>query len=202
MKIDFFNCLFIIAVIAIFIFPPGNEYEQYYITDINKTSHYAETDEFYYVGADDHKLWLENNPEANKTTISELLKFLKEDKTDEMLYNDFFFVCADYSELIHNNAEKQGIRTGIVMIEFECGGDGHAINVFDTIERGLVFYDSTNDDVGSCNLEYFTELEIGRQLIPIKGELLHENEYYENEYICDYYDIKIEGIVSDYIIIW
>ena len=62
-------------------------------------------------------------------------------------------VCADFAERLHNNAEIAGIRAGYVSLDLVGYTDpanlgipsnsGHALNVFETVDRGLVFIDST-----------------------------------------------------------
>ena len=54
------------------------------------------------------------------------------------------FVCADFAEAIHNNAEAVGIRAGWVSLTFEGTSEGHALNAFETADRGLVYIDCTN----------------------------------------------------------
>jgi len=177
-------------------------------TDQNKTSHYAETEEYRFVGADGHDIWLENNPNSEKVHLSELIIFLKEDKTDEIIYRYDKFVCGDYAEVIHNNAEKSGIKTAFVLIDFKNNPEGHAINAFDTIEKGIMFYDSTNNEKDACPLEYFVDLKLGHQLIPIRSDLLHESRFFNQDagrgsyYTCNYYDIRVDGIVSNYELLW
>lgn len=51
-------------------------------------------------------------------------------------------VCADFAEVLHNNAELFGIKAAWVAINFE-EGPGHALNAFQTTDRGLVFIDCT-----------------------------------------------------------
>jgi len=41
------------------------------------------------------------------------------------------FVCADFAETLHNNAEKVGIRVAYVTVN-----GIHALNAFDTTDRG------------------------------------------------------------------
>lgn len=62
-------------------------------------------------------------------------------------------ICADFAERLHNNAEIAGIRAGYVSLDLIGYTDpanlgipsnsGHALNVFETVDRGLVFIDST-----------------------------------------------------------
>lgn len=92
------------------------------------------------VGADGHRIWLHNNPDARNPTWEELLAFLQNDRTDQHPYDPDSFVCADYAEMLHNNAEKAGVRAAYV-----CTSD-HALNAFNVVDRGLVFVDSTHGD--------------------------------------------------------
>jgi hypothetical protein len=80
-----------------------------------------------------------------------LVEFLKVDKTDEHVYSESSFVCADFAEMLHNNAEKAGWRAAYVSIALGSSpdypsGSGHALNAFDTTDRGLVFVDCVNGD--------------------------------------------------------
>lgn len=111
--------------------------------------------EGYVVGGDGHKIWLHNNPKAKNPTYNELLKFLEQDKTDQKPYLPGAFVCADFAEMLHNNAEKAGIRCAFVLVEFSDLAEGHSLNAFKTVDKGLVFVDCTGDDT-------IVVLEIGK----------------------------------------
>ena len=97
----------------------------------------------YYVGADGHPIELVNNPDAKNPTWEKLKNFLVVDHTDNYSYVDGSFVCADFAEVLHNNAEKAGIRAAWVAIDFSSGGVGHANNAFNTTDEGLVYIDDT-----------------------------------------------------------
>ena len=115
-----------------------------------------------------------NNRNATNPSYSELVNFLQSDKTDEFPYqlslvaNRFYYgqaedninlahikeiidgtaqptepgVCADFAERLHNEAEMSGIKCGYVVID----NLNHALNVFDTTDKGLVFVDDTGED--------------------------------------------------------
>ncbi len=51
-------------------------------------------------------------------------------------------ICGDFAEVLHNNAELFGIKAAWVALDFK-EGPGHALNAFQTTDRGLVFIDST-----------------------------------------------------------
>jgi len=89
---------------------------------------------------------LENNTAAQNPTWSELMLFLEQDDTDSDLYG--FMLCGGFAEMVHNNAEEAGIKSAFVAVNFEdCVG--HALNAFNTIDRGLVYIDCTGKDINS-----------------------------------------------------
>jgi hypothetical protein len=83
-----------------------------------------------------------NNPDAVNPTYQEVLNFIWMDTTDSYRYILNYYMCGNFAETVHNNAEAAGIRTATVFIRFEHGV-GHAINAFLTTDRGLVYIDST-----------------------------------------------------------
>lgn len=86
---------------------------------------------------------LVNYKNATDPTWDKLISFLRSDPTDEFLYNNSF-VCADFAEMLHNNAEKEGIKAGYVDVDF-LDMEAHALNVFNTTDKGIVFVDCTGD---------------------------------------------------------
>ena len=92
------------------------------------------------IGGDGHRIWLHNNPNAKDPSWEELLKFLRNDKTDQQPYIIGSFVCADFAETLHNNAEKAGIRAAYVSVK------NHALNAFNTTDRGMIYVDGGGVD--------------------------------------------------------
>ena len=86
---------------------------------------------------------LKNNTAAQDPTWDELMLFLEQDDTDSKLYG--FMLCGGFAELVHNNAEIAGIASAFATVNFE-EGIGHAINAFNTTDRGLVYIDCTGKD--------------------------------------------------------
>ena len=88
-----------------------------------------------------------NNPNATNPTFAELVAFIERDRTDE--YSYIFgppknaFVCSDFAETVHNNAEAAGIKAAWVGIDIEGEPEGHALNAFETTDLGLVYIDCT-----------------------------------------------------------
>jgi len=133
---------------------------------ITENPRYIYEDGAIHVGGDGEPIELINNPDATNPTYAELVAFIKIDTSDRKGYSEgielhektiLSHVCADYAEDVHNNAEAKGIRAAWVSIDFMGGGDGHALNAFETTDRGLVYVDCTGGDVGV--------FQIDRQLI-------------------------------------
>ena len=123
---------------------------------ITENPKYIYEDGAIHVGADGEPIELINNPNATNTTYAELVAFIIEDTSDSKVYGEgveslgkiiLARVCADFAEDVHNNAEAKGIRAAWVSIEFSGGGDGHALNAFETTDRGLVYIDCTGASV-------------------------------------------------------
>lgn len=108
------------------------------------------------VGGDGKPIELINNPNAVNPTYEELIAFIAEDPSDEHSYIRRYsgkgaalsYVCSDFAEAVHNNAEVAGIRAAWVGLEFEANDDGHALNAFETTNRGLVYIDCTGGNIG------------------------------------------------------
>lgn len=81
--------------------------------------------------------------EANYT-YDQVVAFLGEDRTDEKPYIDPTYVCIDFAVDVWNSAEEEGLRCGLVLLEFL--DEGHSIVAFDTIDRGVVYFDPMTDE--------------------------------------------------------
>jgi hypothetical protein len=96
-----------------------------------------------YNGTYGFRVVLENNPAAVDPTWDQVVAFLKADGTDEMEYVAADFMCGSFAQEVHNNAEKAGIRAAWVGVDLAGKQVGHAVNAFNTTDRGLVYTDST-----------------------------------------------------------
>ncbi|MDD5398954.1 MAG: hypothetical protein PHU70_07740, partial [Dehalococcoidia bacterium] len=114
----------------------------------------ANTQQLPYNGTYGFRVVLDNNPAATDPTWDQVVAFLKSDRTDEMEYVEGDFMCGAFAQDVHNNAEKAGIRAAWVGIDLAGHPVGHAVNAFNTTDRGLVFTDST----GQTALEHELEL--------------------------------------------
>jgi hypothetical protein len=108
------------------------------------------------VGGDDQPIELINAPNTVNVSYAQLLEFAREDRTDQIEYIDrgqsadlIPFVCSDFAEAVHNNAEAAGIRAGYLGIDWEAGGLGHAVTIFETTDMGTVYIDCTGQSIYS-----------------------------------------------------
>ncbi len=117
---------------------------------------------------------LHNYPNATNPTYDELLHFLLQDKTDKIPYSSSF-VCADYAVRVHNNAEKSGIKAAVVSIALQTNVENHALNAFDTVDKGLIFIDCTNSAFGSYeNSDTIVDVDYG---ISYQPQSLFDSDY-------------------------
>ncbi len=84
-----------------------------YVGTPEDTSRYIYTQGFLEMGGDKEPIELINNPDAINPTYAQLTAFLLEDTTDNNAYIEYglkAYVCADFAEDLHNNAEVAGIK--------------------------------------------------------------------------------------------
>jgi len=80
-------------------------------------------------------------------TYREVVSFLRKDKTDENEYiEDTYgvYVCSHFARDVCNNAEAEGLRCALVSLIYPEGG--HVIIAFDTVDEGLVYFDTITDE--------------------------------------------------------
>jgi hypothetical protein len=81
-------------------------------------------------------------------TYEEAVAFMEDDDTSNNEYDDSgygVYVCSHFARDVCNNAEAEGLRCAIVHLVFP-EGSGHAIVAFDTIDEGLVYFESITDE--------------------------------------------------------
>lgn len=98
------------------------------------------------IGADGHTITLKNNLSAKDPTYAQVVSFIYMDTTDQKVYDEATWVCADYAETVHNDAESMGIKCAWVEVNFVDGSADHACNAFQTVDRGMIYIDCTEDD--------------------------------------------------------
>ena len=129
-----------------------------------------------YSKASGSQVCLVNYKNATYPTWDELIAFLHSDDTDEQPYLNDSFVCADFAEMLHNNAEVSGIKAAYVGVEF-VEGEGHALTAFNTTDKGLVYVDCTSE-FSSPVIAELTDSEEGRACAHDKiAYLVERNEY-------------------------
>lgn len=109
-------------------------------------------------------------------TYAQAVAFMSSDRTDRNHYDEDSYVCSHFSRDVCNNAEAQGWRCAFVELRFS--DSGHSIVAFDTIDRGLIYFEPQFDDE--------VELEIGRRYSQLNG------------YVVPYYN----DVILDILVIW
>ncbi|AFV22476.1 hypothetical protein Mpsy_0263 [Methanolobus psychrophilus R15] len=137
------------------------------------------------------KIYLHNYHTAKDPTYDELIRFIMNDRTDTIIYKPDAFVCAEYAAKVHNNAEKAGIRAGYVSVTFYDEEIGHALNVFNTTDRGLIFIDSTGSPDNHAGNNYDSTVNLEKSAPYIRKPIFTARLAYEEP-----------GIVKDYTIYW
>ncbi|HEY93422.1 MAG TPA: hypothetical protein G4O15_00595 [Dehalococcoidia bacterium] len=109
---------------------------------------------------------LVNNPEATNVSYIDLRNFLFEDDTDKIPYLVDEYMCGEFAETLHNNAEESGIKAAFVGIHFKDGSTAHAFNAFITTDRGLMYIDVTGSQPGQARPTHLdrivSTLEVGK----------------------------------------
>ena len=123
---------------------------------------------------------------------------------DGTLHPEAPMICADFAERLHNNAELAGIRCGYINLDMTGYTDpndlgipsdsGHACNVFETTDRGIIYIDctGTSNDYGPTNKDRVVEIQVGQQYNP---EFLFPSEGW-------YTPSGQMGVVTDMFVIW
>ena len=90
-------------------------------------------------------LSLVNQVDTHNPSWSELKNFLRNDNTEYSPFVNNDFVCENFAVMLHDNAERKGIRAGVVSIDFNNDDVGHMINVFYTTDKGQIYIDDTGE---------------------------------------------------------
>jgi hypothetical protein len=113
----------------------------------------------------------ENITNLRNPTYDEMLWFLHSDNTDKRIYDYNGMVCSHFADLLQSNATKAQIRCGRVSVRFDGQYYGHACNVFDTVDEGLVFIDCTGitDNEPNTNCDKMIEKFESGKLYTLKS---------------------------------
>jgi hypothetical protein len=78
-----------------------------------------------------------------KVYYNDVKAFLVIDKTDELGYTPDVFDCKSFASTLKYNANKQGMLCAVVITDYSI--ESHAINAFDTLDRGIIFIEPQSD---------------------------------------------------------
>ena len=155
-------------------------------------------------GSGGEPIRLYENSQAIDPSWQRLKSFLLTDDTDELHYIADSFVCADFAVMLHNRAEKAGIKAAYVSVDF-VDGPAHAMNAFNTIDKGLIYIDCTGPgflgttirDSSSINGDYdkvaYIKVNEEYGLIPLDKATSFDYVFYEQWIqLWDDYETKVE----------
>ncbi|MBM3883489.1 MAG: hypothetical protein FJ387_27925 [Verrucomicrobia bacterium] len=107
---------------------------------------------------------LQNNPEAQDVPFQRMLAFVRSNRVNMLKYTPGKFVCTEFAVALHDAAEGAGIRCALVTVKF-TRGIGHALNAFQTTDKGLVYVDCTGSPHPANKPDHFDTiayLEVGK----------------------------------------
>jgi hypothetical protein len=133
-----------------------------------------------------------DNKNAINPSMNELMAFLKYDQTDKRAYLPNKYVCAEFAETLHNNAEAYGYRCAWVKVGFIDDASGHACNAFETTDKGIIYIDASNSTRVTCEGDMIVDLQINHEYRP------------RRLFSCKDYMLRFTniGIVSNYELFW
>ena len=172
---------------------------------VDKTVYYTQVfDVLNAAGGNGEPIRLSENPQAVDPSWQQLQSFLIADDTDKLTYIADSFVCADFAAMLHNRAEEVGIKAAYVSVDF-ADGPAHALNAFNTTDRGLIYIDCTgpgflgttikNSSFIDGGYDKVAYIEVNEEygLIPLGKATSFDYEFYEQWIqLWDDYEDKVE----------
>ncbi|MBM3156214.1 MAG: CAP domain-containing protein [Chloroflexi bacterium] len=172
---------------------------------VDKTVYYTQVfDVLNAAGGNGEPIRLYENPRATDPTWQQLQSFLIADNTDKLTYVEGSFVCADFAATLQNRAEEMGIKAAYVSVDF-ADGPAHALNAFNTTDKGLVYIDCTGPGFLGTNIKNSSLINEGYDkvvymeagevygLIPLGKATSFNYEFYEQwMQLWDDYEDKVE----------
>jgi hypothetical protein len=148
---------------------------------------------------------LYENSQAADPSWQQLQSFLIADNTDKLIYVADSFVCSDFAATLHNRAEEAGIKAAYVSVDF-VDGPAHALNAFNTIDKGLIYVDCTGSGFLGTNIRNnsfiidggydkvaYIEVNYEYGLIPLDKVTSFDYAFYEQWLqLWDDYEEKVE----------
>jgi hypothetical protein len=131
------------------------------------------TDNNCHVGSDGSVVKITNYDNATDPSYDQLLTFLKADKNDEHPYIDGQYICVHFAKTLHDTAEKSGIKAAFIGCDFSDNSIGHAFNMFNTTDKGIVYIDDTGVPGGSTYEDKILNVAVGQSLT---GQYLFKEE--------------------------
>jgi hypothetical protein len=130
---------------------------------------------------------LKNNPEAKDVSLQQVVAFVKANQVNTHAYETGKFMCTEFALGLHDAAEAAGIRCGLVGIRFQQG-QGHALNIFKTTDKGLVYVDCTGSpspDSDRALFDTIAYVQIGRPYgrLPLEIGAFDPNHYERYPYV-------------------
>ena len=83
-------------------------------------------------------------------TYNQAEQFIAVDPTNSNLYIPGKYVCSNFAEDFQANAKKSGFNCGVVTVLFSDLST-HALDCFNTTDRGLIFVEPQTDQLVSLN---------------------------------------------------
>ncbi len=132
-------------------------------------------------------------------TWAELRRFVETDKTDTLEYIPNEFDCEGFTITLRDHAWRRGFRSGYVAIGLGENVTGHALNAFQTTDKGLVYIDNSEHDTigyiqigrvyGTIALDGIKETYIDCNMPPDQfWKPLAYSHYTGNLFSYDYYE--------------
>jgi len=80
-------------------------------------------------------------------TYEEAKDFILNDNTSDNIdeYDEIFYNCVHFSKDVNDNAEKQGLICGYVVVNIQ-NDFPHAVVAFNTTDKGIVFFEPQTDE--------------------------------------------------------
>lgn len=151
-----------------------------------------------------------NHKNAVDPSFRTLIKFLSEDTTEDTDYVYPVYTCGNFAAHLHDEAEKNGIKCGVVGVKFNTTNRenlsgtlnvsnypplyssydtcrGHGFNAFNTTDVGMVYVDSTGitvdeKEAGNKPSDMIVYAKIGEELGEIRIDQAEglNYSYYQN----------------------
>jgi hypothetical protein len=83
-------------------------------------------------------LHITNNRSAINPTFDQVLAFLQQDDTNALALKDTNVGPGLWVVRLHDNAEKAGIRAGVVELKLPDEANVYSLDVFDTVDKGRI----------------------------------------------------------------